>query len=184
MTYNEYEGTVDELIKEYIPYAFTIARSLRYLKPHNLEGLQGEALLALCESIKTIQAKPDEQIPAIIVTVIRRYLYEFTSKDAPVVIPRTTYLRNNETKLLRRNESCLMACSAHISEQHLTCMISEIIDDMHLTTKQRDLLELMLKDYTRAELAEIYNVSCSRMTQLKYEIKRKLLGYLRKNEVK
>ncbi len=183
MTYNEYEGTTDELIKTYIPYAFRIARSLQYLAPHNLAGLEGEALLALCESIQVVKRKPDIPMLGIIITVIRRYLYEYAAKDVPVRVPRKTYALNKEKKFTRKSVASLISHPANISEWHTTCMINEIIDDMQLTAKQRDLLKLMFDDYTRAELAEIYHVSTARMTQLKFEIKKKLLNYLRKNDV-
>lgn len=172
MTYNEYPGSDDDLIKEFIPYAFRIAISLNYLSPNNLDGLKGEALLALCESINTMKEKPDVEIVGIIITSIRRYLYEYSVHCSDIRIPRRSYTALSNS-CRRTMNTDIFKLRASMPQRQCLCEVNELIEDMKLTNEQRILLSLMLQGYSRAELAEMYSCSCSRMTQLKREIKEK-----------
>ena len=180
MTYNEYTGTRDDLIKMYIPFAYRVATNHRNLSYNNLTGLQGEALLTLCKVIDMIILTPtkwDTPIAAIIAVTIRRDLYEYGRKDRPIHQSRGAY-KAGINKCPERVPIVEDIQHATISPTQTACEMNEIIDDMQLTQKQQQIVLLLLEGYNNTEIANLLNLTRSRITQIRKKIQQIVKLYL------
>jgi hypothetical protein len=186
MTYNEYTGNRDDLIRTYIPFAYRVAINYRHLSYHNLNGLQGEALLTLCKTIDMIIATPnkwDIQIASIIAIAIRRELHDYGRKDRPIYQSRGAY-RGGITKCPDRVLAVedvydvMDTRRAPMSVAGTACEMCEILDDMQLTKQHRLIVTLLLADYNNTEIGKVLSLTKSRISQIRIEIQQLVKLYL------
>jgi len=172
MTYKEYTGNRDELIKMYIPFTYRVANNYRYLAYNNLSGLEGEALLALCEAIDMIIATPTKwniHIASIVAVTISRKLREYANKDKVIFKGR----RQHYTGLVRCPERIV---SDEVYPALPQCEMHEIIEDMQLTPRQETIVTMLLANYEPSEIIKSLGISRSYYFQLKKIIQNKIKG--------
>jgi len=182
MTYNEFTGDRDDLIRMYVPLAYRIAANYRHLSYNNLSGLQGEALLTLVRTVDMIIATPkkwDTQITSIIVIAIKRELIEYSVRDRPMYQSRWSHNHGKDKCPVREcngdKYSVMDSCKAPMSKSMSACEMRENLDDIGLSQQERRIVSLWLMGYTSVEVAEMCNVSKQRIFQIRQQIQAKVI---------
>ncbi len=183
MKYKDYKGNRDDLIRKYIPFSYSIAKNYRHLSYNNLHGLEGEALLALCNAVDLTIAKPemwDISIESIIVITIKRQLIEYGNKDRPLHQSRGAY-RKGFSKCPGRVLSddiydVLDIQRTKPSLNESICIVSEILDDVNLDNREKHLVALLLSEYTPSEIAAAMEISESYFYRIQGHIREKFRG--------
>jgi len=172
------ETAIPEIAKSFIPFAMAIARSYSYKYPHRRKDIQGAALHGLTEAVTRFQTKGyDKNISPYIARKVHSYIQDFIARDHAVRIPSSTYHRHgSEIEVYTSSLSTMTResmdpdnpmCGVDRSQQEYDIPdhhapeyeFQALIDELGLDQREATTLDMLLKGFSRKEIATALGVS-------------------------
>jgi DNA-directed RNA polymerase specialized sigma subunit len=172
----------NKIILAHLPFTKAVVHNYMHLLPNDFSSLEGVGLLALCMCVNELITQPDKwelPIKAILATRIKRELIQFISENQPIKITRYGYSTGQSVTVSR--DILFETLPAKVDCPY---MISEIIEAMSLTKRERLLLWYLLEGYSQEDVVQILNVSSATVSNLRQSLRGKMSEYLNDNSLK